>query len=88
MGEIYSREVLHHTEPKIGLLSNGATIRQAEIVFKGFEYRLILLVKETVEINPPNRNMDTTIRFYSKKGEVFINFTSNTFNPFLFAVKI
>jgi glycerol-3-phosphate acyltransferase PlsX len=23
MGEIYSREVLHHTEPKIGLLSNG-----------------------------------------------------------------
>jgi glycerol-3-phosphate acyltransferase PlsX len=23
MGEIYSREVLHHSEPKIGLLSNG-----------------------------------------------------------------
>jgi hypothetical protein len=38
------------------LLKNGATIRQAEIVFKGFEYRLILLVKETVEINPPDRS--------------------------------
>ena len=37
------------------LLSNGAKIRQAEIVFKAFEYRLILLVKETVEINPPDR---------------------------------
>jgi len=38
------------------LLRNGAEIRQAEIVFKAFEYRLILLVKETVEINPPDRN--------------------------------
>jgi len=38
------------------LLSSGAEIRQAEIVFKGFEYRLILLVKETVEMNPPDRN--------------------------------
>jgi putative transposase len=38
------------------LLRNGAQIRQAEIVFKAFEYRLIILVKETVEINPPDRN--------------------------------
>jgi len=38
------------------LLSSGAEIRQTEIVFKGFEYRLILLIKETVEINPPDRN--------------------------------
>ncbi len=38
------------------LLSSRAKIRQAEIVFKGFEYRLILLVKETVEISPPDRN--------------------------------
>ena len=38
------------------LLKNGAEIRQAEIVFKAFEYRLIILIKETVEINPPDRN--------------------------------
>jgi len=38
------------------LLNSGAQIRQAEIVFKNFEYRLILLVKETVEISPPDRN--------------------------------
>ena len=38
------------------LLSSEAEIRQAEIVFKGFEYRLILLVRETVEINPPAKS--------------------------------
>ncbi len=38
------------------LLKNGAQIRQAEIVFKAFEFRLVILVKETVEINPPDRN--------------------------------
>ncbi len=37
------------------LLNAGAQIRQAEIVFKGFEYRLILLVKEVVEIEPPDK---------------------------------
>jgi len=38
------------------LLSSGAEIRQAEIVFKGLEYRLVLLVKENVEVSPPDRN--------------------------------
>ena len=38
------------------MLSSGAEIRQAEIVFKSSEYRLILLVKETVEIEPPDRS--------------------------------
>ena len=38
------------------LLRNGAQIRQVEIVFKDYEYRLIILVKETVEINPPDKN--------------------------------
>ena len=38
------------------LLGSGAEIRQAEIIFRGFEYSLILLVKEEVEISPSDRS--------------------------------
>ena len=38
------------------LLNSGAEIRHAEIVFKGFEYRLVLLIKGTVDISSSDRS--------------------------------